>query len=62
MKLADASLCLDCDEIVSSKDKACPSCTNEVLVPFSKWIDPLPIRKEINLVRAVAEYERISGV
>lgn len=53
MKLYDAALCADCDELVSVNDPACPSCTSTKFLPLTSVIEPLGSREEINLVRFV---------
>jgi hypothetical protein len=55
MKLFDALLCLDCDELCPRASLACPSCTNTVLVPLTEYIDPLQDRDEIDRVHAIQE-------
>ncbi len=53
MKLFDALLCLDCDELVPRTSTACPCCTNTALVPMSQWIGPLNVREEIDMVHVI---------
>lgn len=53
MKLYDASLCLDCDEIVPSTDGQCRSCTNNKLFPLTRVIRPLNDRPEIDMTRTI---------
>lgn len=40
MKLRDAYVCLDCDELVSRGTELCP-CLSGSLVPLTLWIDSL---------------------
>lgn len=40
MKLTDAILCLDCDEIAPESD-SCPACTSRSVIRLATWIPPL---------------------
>lgn len=40
MKIAEAMLCLDCDEI-SLKATHCPICLSRSVIDLAKWIMPL---------------------
>lgn len=51
MKLSDALVCCDCDELVPIGTLACPSCTCTVFLPLTQAIEPLHSREEINLCR-----------
>jgi hypothetical protein len=53
MKLIDARLCCDCDEIVEAPLDKCPSCTTSVLFPLTRIIAPLKDRREIDLTRTI---------
>lgn len=53
MKLYDAAICADCDELVSVNAAACPSCTSTKFLPLTTVLEPLHDRSEINLVRFV---------
>jgi len=45
MKLADARICIDCEEIYEGSI-ICPACTAKSGIPLSKWI------------QTMADYER----
>jgi hypothetical protein len=57
MKLYDAAVCVECDQIVSVSDPACPCCTCTQFLPLGIAIDPMRPREEINLVRFVGSVE-----
>ena len=40
MRLDDARLCLDCEEIHS--DQECPSCGSEAFAFLTRWVKPAP--------------------
>lgn len=39
MKLSDALLCLDCDEVCA--ESTCPACGSAVVFPLSRWLAPI---------------------
>lgn len=53
MKLIDARLCVQCDEVLEATTEGCPSCTNKVLFPLTRIIAPIQDRKEIDLTRTM---------
>lgn len=42
MKVSNALVCLDCDEIYSDR-KACPKCGNRKQIPLRKWFSPMRV-------------------
>ena len=49
MKLLDARLCADCDEVFNgTKHRDCPSCTcrHSFSYPLSRWVPTLKIDQE----------------
>lgn len=53
MKLTDALICAQCDEIVKREadmnKQTCPSCTSSKLVPVARWIVPLKYDDEVTV-------------
>lgn len=43
MRLADAMLCLDCEEVFPRDERTspCPKCGNRESVPVARWIDTM---------------------
>lgn len=54
VKLYDAGLCVECDEIVPISAKQCPSCTSAVIVPLSALVTPVTDPDEIDSARLMA--------
>lgn len=39
MKLSNAMLCLDCDDVCNVTDANCPGCGSAAMFPLAKWIN-----------------------
>lgn len=57
MKLSNAKLCAECDEIVPIADDACFSCLCTQFFHLSSLIQPNVLRAEIDLVRMINSLE-----
>lgn len=53
MKLADALICISCDELLPRGATICACCTDTVLIPLSEWLTPITDRAEIELVHTI---------
>ena len=40
MNLRDAALCLDCSEVYSISERACPKCASASMMPLDKTLPP----------------------
>jgi rRNA maturation endonuclease Nob1 len=48
MKLTEAFICLDCDEIFNIKEtKVCPACGNKYSIFLSKYIKPINSENDV---------------
>jgi len=47
MNLRQASLCLDCDELLDSDLGQCPHCASVCVHPLAKFLKPMPAIKVI---------------
>lgn len=47
MNLRQASLCLDCDELLDSDLGQCPHCASTCVHPLAKFLKPMPAIKVI---------------
>ncbi len=47
MKVNNARICIDCDEVFSDEHKTCPACTSGVMIYLANWLAPLPTRDEL---------------
>ena len=54
MKLFNAMLCLDCDELNERDAEVC-KCSSKALIPLTQWIQPLETREEMELVRVIEQ-------
>ena len=54
MKLFNAMLCLDCDELNERDAEVC-KCSSKALIPLTQWIQPLETREEMELVRTIEQ-------
>jgi len=46
MKLYELCLCMECEEVLTRANRACPSCTSTQLAPLSRFI-PTVMDKEV---------------
>lgn len=62
MKLKNASICLDCDEVfVSEWTKGiCPICASRASAPMSRWLPTMPIKK-IADCRNMGQVRKVHG-
>jgi predicted nucleic acid-binding Zn-ribbon protein len=51
MKLSNAVMCIECEEIFAMGPDFCPSCTCTTFIYLSSLIEPLQVRREIDEVR-----------
>lgn len=51
MKLTEAKLCCECEEIVEMRIDVCPSCTCTTFYYLSSLLSSVRLREEINIVR-----------
>lgn len=51
MKLRNASICLDCDEVyvLAENGSRCPACASRASAPVSGWVPSLPFPGEIGI-------------
>ncbi|GEM_PF-7069810 len=54
MNLRQASLCLDCDELLDSEMSHCPHCSSTYVHPLVKFIKPMPAIKVIEITGKIA--------
>ena len=47
MKVKDAKICLDCDEVYAGDNALCPGCAGNASVDLKNWLAPLPTKAEL---------------
>jgi hypothetical protein len=47
MKVGNAQICLDCDEVYHQDETPCPGCGSCSAVALRTWLMPLPTREEL---------------
>jgi len=61
MKVSDAKVCVECDEVVSMGAMSCPSCTSTTFWFFSRRVVPILTRQQLDEARRVRRERELVG-